>query len=150
RRFIMVDSPYRWITLGIWRGEIAVRVLVCSYLITGTDVCARLSRRRAIDHREDVSEPDKRDELAALHSITLSASASKLGGTSRPCCGPALRDRPRPSSFHSITSSARPSRVIGKLMPSALAVLRFRTSSTFVDCCTGSSPAFSPLRIRPT
>src|SRR5215471_8756183 len=60
RRFIMVDSPYRWITLGIWRGEIAVRVLVCSYLITGIDVCARLSRRRAIDHREDVSEPPRR------------------------------------------------------------------------------------------
>jgi hypothetical protein len=26
RRFIMVDSPYRWITLGIWREEIAVSV----------------------------------------------------------------------------------------------------------------------------
>ena len=51
---------------------------------------------------------------------------------------------------YSITSSARPSREIGKVMPSALAVFRLRTSSTFVDCCTGRSPGFSPLRMRPT
>src|SRR5262249_42436848 len=49
---------------------------------------------------------------------------------------------------HSITSSARPSNGSGTVMPSALAVLRFRNISTFVDCCTGSSPGLSPLRMR--
>ena len=34
------------------------------------------------------------------------------------------------------------------VMPSALAVLRLMTSSTFVDCWTGRSAGFSPLRIR--
>jgi hypothetical protein len=50
---------------------------------------------------------------------------------------------------HSITSSARPSNGSGTLMPSALAVLRLRISSTFVDCTTGRSAGFSPLRMRP-
>src|SRR5262249_15165492 len=59
---------------------------------------------------------DKRYELAALHSITSSARASSLSGTSR---------------------------------LSALAVLRLSTSSNLVDCTTGRSPGFSPLRMRP-
>src|SRR5262245_17512240 len=50
---------------------------------------------------------------------------------------------------HSITSSARPSRESGKVRPSALAVLRLMISSTLVDCCTGKSAGFSPLRTRP-
>src|SRR6516164_7330970 len=36
--------------------------------------------------------------------------------------------------LHSITSSARPERGSGTVMPSALAVLRFKNSSTLVDC----------------
>src|SRR5438046_10001665 len=50
---------------------------------------------------------------------------------------------------HSITSSARPSSVIGTVRPSILAVLRLITNSTFVDCWTGRSAGFSPLRTRP-
>src|SRR5215813_249085 len=50
---------------------------------------------------------------------------------------------------HSITSSARPISGSGTVRPSALAVLRLRISSTFVDCTTGRSPGFSPLRMRP-
>jgi hypothetical protein len=53
------------------------------------------------------------------------------------------------SRRHSITSSARPSNVGGKVMPSALAVLRLMTNSTFVICWTGRSAGLSPLRIRP-
>ena len=52
--------------------------------------------------------------------------------------------------LQSITSSARASSVGGTVRPSALAVLRFRTSSNLVGCCTGSSPGFSPLRMRST
>jgi hypothetical protein len=36
--------------------------------------------------------------------------------------------------IHSNTSSARPDRGNGTVIPSALAVLRFRNSSTLVDC----------------
>src|SRR5262249_33815030 len=50
---------------------------------------------------------------------------------------------------HSITSSARPRSESGTSRPSALAVLRLMISSTLVDCCTGRSAGFSPLRMRP-
>jgi hypothetical protein len=51
--------------------------------------------------------------------------------------------------LYSITSSARPESGSGTVMPSALAVLRLTISSTFVDCTTGRSAGFSPLRMRP-
>ena len=50
---------------------------------------------------------------------------------------------------YSITSSARASSVGGMVSPSALAVLRLMISSTLVDCWTGRSAGFSPLRMRP-
>jgi hypothetical protein len=50
---------------------------------------------------------------------------------------------------YSITSSARADRFGGTSIPSVLAVLRLITSSNFVDCITGRSPGFAPLR-RPT
>src|SRR5262245_45470562 len=50
---------------------------------------------------------------------------------------------------HSITSSASARSLSGTSRPSALAVFRLMTSSNFVDCITGRSPGFSPLRIRP-
>ena len=53
------------------------------------------------------------------------------------------------SVIHSNTSSARPDRGSGTVIPSALAVLRFRKSSTFVDCWTGRSAGLFPLRTRP-
>ena len=37
----------------------------------------------------------------------------------------------------------------GKLRPNALAVLRLITNSNLIDCMTGRSAGFSPLRIRP-
>jgi hypothetical protein len=51
---------------------------------------------------------------------------------------------PLATPHHSITSSARPESGSGTAMPSALAVLRLRISSTFVDCTTGRSAGFSP------
>src|SRR5262245_18206533 len=53
------------------------------------------------------------------------------------------------ASRHSITSSAMASSPGGKLRPNTLAVLRLITNSNLVDCITGRSPGFSPLRIRP-
>src|SRR5262249_48017507 len=50
---------------------------------------------------------------------------------------------------HSITSSARASSESGTVRPSVLAALRLIVNSTLVDCWTGRSAGFSPLRIRP-
>jgi len=49
---------------------------------------------------------------------------------------------------HSITSSVRASKEPGTLRPSALAVLRFRTNSYLVGCCTARSAGFSPFIMR--
>src|SRR5258707_8553849 len=57
---------------------------------------------------------------------------------------------PARSPLHSITSSARASSVGGMSMPSALAVLRFTTSSNLVGCSTGRSAGFAPLKILST
>ena len=54
----------------------------------------------------------------------------------------------RPTSY-SITSSAATRRFCGTVRPSVLAILRLMTNSNLVDCMTGSSVGFSPLRIRP-
>src|SRR5262245_53276229 len=50
---------------------------------------------------------------------------------------------------HSITSSAMASTPGGMVRPSALAVLRLITSSNRVNCWTGRSSGFLPLRIWP-
>jgi hypothetical protein len=50
---------------------------------------------------------------------------------------------------YSITSSARASSVAGTSRPSVLAVWRLMTSSNLVDCTTGISAGFAPLRIFP-
>src|SRR5215208_3988088 len=51
---------------------------------------------------------------------------------------------------HSITSSASASSVGGTLRPSVFAVLRLMISSNRLDCVTGRSTGFSPLRILAT
>src|SRR5260370_1182840 len=53
------------------------------------------------------------------------------------------------ASPHSITSSAMASSPGGNVRPNALAVLRLITNSNLIDCMTGRSAGFSPLRIRP-
>src|SRR5262245_33094179 len=50
---------------------------------------------------------------------------------------------------HSITSSASASSRSGTVRPSALAAFKLITSSNLVDCITGRSAGFSPLRMRP-
>src|SRR5215472_13043212 len=51
--------------------------------------------------------------------------------------------------LHSITSSAMASTPDGTSMLSARAVCRLMANSNLVDCSTGSSAGFSPLRILP-
>src|SRR5262249_17345777 len=50
---------------------------------------------------------------------------------------------------HSITSSAVTSRVCGTARPSIRAVEALITNSSLVDCTTGKSAGFAPLRMRP-
>src|SRR5262249_54279736 len=50
---------------------------------------------------------------------------------------------------HSITSSARASSVAGTSRPNIIAVCKLITNSNLVDCTTGRSAGFAPLRIRP-
>src|SRR5262249_14146023 len=59
------------------------------------------------------------------------------------------KQRDELASLHSITSSAMASSPGGKLRPNAPAVLRLITNSNLIDCMTGRSAGFSPLRIRP-
>ena len=53
------------------------------------------------------------------------------------------------SPHYSITSSAMESTPAGMARRSALAVVRLMTNSNLVDCSTGRSAGFAPLRIRP-
>src|SRR5262249_32838992 len=55
----------------------------------------------------------------------------------RPCRRHAAEQRDEVPALHSITSSARASSIGGTSRPSALAVLRFSTSSNLVACSTG-------------
>ena len=52
------------------------------------------------------------------------------------------------SAIHSITSSARARSAGGTVRPSSLAVSALITSSNVVDCTTGRSAGFAPLRMR--
>jgi hypothetical protein len=59
------------------------------------------------------------------------------------------KQRDELAALHSITSSARTSKAVGTVRSRALAVLRLMISSIFVNCTTGRSAGFSPLRMRP-
>src|ERR1700738_2356417 len=67
----------------------------------------------------------------------------------RPGDGRPAEKRDEVASCHSITSSAVASRVGGTARPSILAVEALMTNSNLVDCTTGKSAGFAPLRMRP-
>src|ERR1700737_3934069 len=92
--------------------------------------------------------------IAVYASQPLSPVATQhsLPSGRYPLLGPDLHRLDRTSfawRTYSITSSARASNIGGPVRPRALAVARLRISSTLVDCWTGRSAGFSPLRIRP-
>src|SRR5262249_48679740 len=64
--------------------------------------------------------------------------------------GSAAKQRDEGATFHSITSSASAMSLSGIVKPSVFAVVRLMANSNLVDCITGRSAGFSPLRIRPT
>jgi hypothetical protein len=61
----------------------------------------------------------------------------------------AAEQRHELAPLHSITSSAMASTPGGIVRPSILAVGALMTSSNLVDCWTGNSAGFAPLRMRP-
>jgi succinyl-diaminopimelate desuccinylase len=77
------------------------------------------------------------------HFILLCVQRQRPRGSRSP------EKRDELASLHSIISSARLSSETGTETPSVFAVRILIMSSTFVDCCTGRSAGFSPLRIRP-
>src|SRR5215831_4811050 len=104
-------------------------------------------------HRESVrcgllgaAAPPTRCQWRGLHAPA---------GLARPHTGANSRRLTRPlidelAPFQSINSSARASSAGGTVRPNASAVLRLMTRSALVNCTTGRSAGFSPLRIRPT
>src|SRR5262249_15105006 len=66
----------------------------------------------------------------------------------RPRSRRAAEQRDELTPPHSITSSAATSSLSGTMRPSILAVGTLMTSSNFVDCTTGKSAGFAPLRMR--
>jgi hypothetical protein len=108
---------------------------------------------------EPVVGPIKADAVVAARPQRAGIGVTGLvHRTSNPLLR-ARRDRPRRRAAekrdelappdHSITSSARASSVGGTWRPSVLAVCMLMTSSNLVDCTTGRSAGFAPLRMRP-
>src|SRR5215471_10169507 len=91
-------------------------------------IACTISKRRAAE------EPDHwhRSLLRARHERPRRRAAEKRD------------ERPTP---HSIASSASASKRSGIVRPSVLAVFRLITNSNLVDCSTGRSAGFAPLRI---
>ena len=87
---------------------------------------------------------------ADLGRVRFAPKASQLlRGSEMTRCARTGCEQSQQNNPYSITSSAMASSPGGKLRPKALAVLRLITNSNLVDCMTGRSPGFSPLRIRP-
>ena len=104
---------------------------------SSTSTCRCSSR--CTERRDRVARCDR---LACTHQAarpTYVRSTSRTG-----------LEQLQKSSVYSITWSASESMAGGTARPSALAVLRLMTKSNLVDCCTGRSAGFSPLRMRPT
>src|SRR5262245_486489 len=91
-------------------------------------------------------------DKATLKGSVRFTSKSRQTGDIPECPLSANSDRMHCSkqAGYSITSSARASSIGGTSKPSALAVLRLVSNSSFVDCSIGNSPGLAPLKILST
>src|SRR5262249_46693568 len=124
----------RRLSVGEPRG-VAIQKLVVKHRLERGEIAAAHRRIALILEGEDF--------LVAAHRQTSLAVSPRF--ELAPTCLAAFIRSPR----HSITSSARTSSVGGTSRPTAFAVLTLMTSWNFVDCITGKSADFSPLRVRP-
>src|SRR6516225_8102038 len=106
-----------------------------------------LSKRRDGHHKKALLTTA--GEIPLMYPITGIAGRCARARRERPRDRRAAEKRDELPPLHSITSSASASSVSGTSRPRALAVLRLMTSWNFVDCITGKSADFSPLRVRP-
>src|SRR5262249_52351010 len=128
--------------LGVARGPAVLEADVVAFL--PAELLHRLPERREPRLRFGVALGSGRDDPDPPHPVRLLRARRE-----RPRRRRAAEQCDELASFHSITSSAIASSPGGKLMPNAPAVLRLITNSNLIDCMTGRSAGFSPLRIRP-
>src|SRR6516165_6590154 len=114
-----------------------------------------------IDHEVlaiDEAEPPQLVEQREMMRRVAWTGVQAADAISPPGFLRARRERPRGrtaeqrnelATLHSITSSAVASSLSGTVRPSILAVEALMTSSNLLDCTTGKSAGFAPLRIRP-
>ena len=101
----------------------------------------------------DPSQPaDLRGTEAAAQALGIQLQVLEVrSGGERRGENTATESREECAPMHYwITSSARPSSDGGIVRPRAFAVFRLMTRSNFVDCSTGRSPGFAPLKILST
>src|SRR5262245_1479184 len=88
--------------------------------------------------------------IGAVRNISALPPRADVGAdiVERPLCARSGCEQSQQGSAYSITSSAMLSNVGGTVMPSILAVWALMSSSNLVDCTTGRSAGFAPLRMR--
>jgi predicted hotdog family 3-hydroxylacyl-ACP dehydratase len=80
-------------------------------------------------------------------SVSVIFDLQRTAGPYR--CAITGREQSQHGTPYSITSSAIASSPGGTASPNAFAVCRLMTNSYLVDCSTGRSAGFAPLRMRP-
>src|SRR5207248_7189105 len=108
-----------------------------------TRCCHHINVGKVFDAHRDITESTF---LWQSHRECSSLTVRKIGSQFQ-------MNRPEIAAcYSSISSSTRAlscGAVFSMSSPSALAVLRLKTSLNLVGCWTGRSPGFSPLRTRP-
>src|SRR5262249_34973110 len=128
--------------LGIARAKTEVN----SYVVAAgpAQLLQRLQERRITGLRFCIVRCQIGEQADPPHALALLRAHRK-----RPRGGGASEQRDELASLHSITSSAVASSIGATLRPSIRAICPLMTSSNLVDCTTGRSARFAPLRMRP-
>src|SRR5262249_38078426 len=140
-RYQLCRKPWCTLELSTGGAELADKVLALDMTQLAHALRESVIHPAAIFERSADEEPDAPNLGRLLRARRCRQRRSRAAQK---------RDEFTAPESHSTTSSAMASSVGGTSRRSALAVLRLMISASLVTCCTGRSPAFSPLRIRPT